>query len=180
MASIDTDRDALEQRCRSGTHADAWVGFLRAHSAVVKALDADLIASHGLPLSAYEVLMHLALAEDGHLRMSDLAERALLSQSRISRLVEQLVRQGLVERTACPTDSRVVYAKLTGAGRQRFEEAEATHFAGVQERFFGRLSSGDLERLGRIWRRVLAPADASGRRVALPGHAPGTSRTEAR
>ncbi len=158
MASTRRTEPAREQRCMTGLRGDAWVGFLRAHSSVVKALDADLIARHGLPLSAYEVLLRLALSENGYLRMSELAQQALLSQSRISRLVDQLCRDGLIERRSCETDSRVVYAAITDAGRARLEQAEATHSAGVEGRFFERLSDADLARLAEIWDQILAPA----------------------
>ena len=168
MASTQSTKGTREQRCVTGLRADAWVGFLKAHSSVVKALDADLIARHGLPLSAYEVLLKLALSEEGHLRMSDLAQQALLSQSRISRLVDQLCNQGLIERRSCETDSRVVYAKITDAGRARLEDAEQTHSAGVQGRFFERLSEADLERLAEIWQQILAPEPATAQGSSRP------------
>ena len=157
MVSTNETREVREQRCPTGQRGDAWVGFLKAHSRVVKALDADLIARHGLPLSAYEVLLQLAMSEQGHLRMSDLAQQALLSQSRISRLVDQLCGQGLVERRSCETDSRVVYGMITDAGRARLDEAGATHSAGLDARFFDRLSPADLERLAAVWDQILAP-----------------------
>lgn len=168
MASKQRTKVAHEQRCPTGLRGDAWVGFLKAHSSVVKALDADLIARHGLPLSAYEVLLKLTLSEQGHLRMSDLAQQALLSQSRISRLVDQLCNQGLVERRSCETDSRVVYAKITDAGRARLDDAEQTHSAGVEGRFFERLSEADLERLAEIWEQILAPEAAAARAASRP------------
>ena len=168
MASTQSTKGTREQRCVTGLRADAWVGFLKAHSSVVKALDADLIARHGLPLSAYEVLLKLALSEEGHLRMSDLAQQALLSQSRISRLVDQLCNQGLIERRSCETDSRVVYAKITDAGRARLEDAEQTHSAGVQGRFFERLSEADLVRLAEIWQQILAPEPATAQGSSRP------------
>ena len=168
MASTQSTKGTREQRCVTGLRADAWVGFLKAHSSVVKALDADLIARHGLPLSAYEVLLKLALSEEGHLRMSDLAQQALLSQSRISRLVDQLCNQGLIERRSCETDSRVVYAKITDAGRAWLEDAEQTHSAGVQGRFFERLSEADLERLAEIWQQILAPEPATAQGSSRP------------
>lgn len=160
MASKQRTKEAGDQRCPTGLRGDAWVGFLRAHASIVKALDADLIARHRLPLSAYEVLLRLALSENGYLRMSELAQQALLSQSRISRLVDQLCREGLIERRSCETDFRVVYATITDAGRARLEEAAATHSAGLETRFFERLSDADLERLAEIWELILAPETA--------------------
>lgn len=156
MTRTETDHDVLGRARLSGPRADAWLGFLRSHSVVVKALDADLVARHGLPLSAYEVLRCLALADGGYLRMSDLAQRALLSPSRVSRLVDQLAHEELVQRKACESDSRVVYAVITDRGRGRVRDARATHLQGVGALFLDRLSESDLERLAAIWRRVLA------------------------
>ena len=147
--------DAAE--CPPALQTDAWVGFLKAHSALVKALDADLIARHGLSLSAFEVLLRLSRSEEGYLRMSDVAQQAFLSQSRISRLVDQLVREGLVERRSCPSDSRVVYACITEQGRELLDQAEATHTAGVEQRFLSRLSDAERRQLADIWRRILEP-----------------------
>ncbi len=76
----------------------AWRGFLRAHAALSRELDAELTAAHGLPLSTYEVLLFLADSPDGHMRMSDLADSVLLSRSGLTRLVDRLERDGLVQR----------------------------------------------------------------------------------
>lgn len=134
----------------------AWIGFLQAHAQLTKALDADLIARHHITLSAYAVLARLAVAEEGHLRMSRLAEQALLSQSRVSQIVDQLQDRGLVERRACPSDSRVVHAAITDRGFDLLRAAQATHFEGVQERFFGRLDRDDAEHLDRAFAKVTA------------------------
>ena len=102
----------------------AWLGFLRAHSAIVKGLDADLIANFGVPLSAFQVLFGVAQSEAGYLRMSDVAEQARLSPSRASRIVSELERRGLLERRACEGDTRVVYAAITEAGRDLASKLE--------------------------------------------------------
>lgn len=158
MATTSETKIGHAAECPAALQTDAWVGFLKAHSALVKALDADLIARHGLSLSAFEVLLRLSRSEEGYLRMSDVAQQAFLSQSRISRLVDQLVRDGLVERRACSRDSRVVYACITEQGRELLDRAEATHTAGVQQRFLSRLSAAERRQLGDIWRRILEPA----------------------
>ncbi len=66
---------------------DAWVAFLRSHAAITRELSAQLQREHGLTISDYEVLLHLARAEGGRLRRVDLAERVLLSASGITRLL---------------------------------------------------------------------------------------------
>ena len=94
----------------------AWRGFLRTHAALSRELDAELTAAHGLPLSAYEVLLFLADSPDGQMRMSDLADSVLLSRSGLTRLVDRLERDGLVQRRACPGDARGMNAVITDPG----------------------------------------------------------------
>jgi DNA-binding MarR family transcriptional regulator len=132
----------------------AWRGLLRTHAMLVKRLDAELEAEHGLPLTSYEVLLHLWNAEGGKMRMCDVAESVLLSRSGLTRLVDRLERDGLVERAACADDARGSYAKLTDLGRQKLEEARGTHLAGVREHFLAHLSPQHLDVLGEAWERV--------------------------
>src|SRR5919197_6042956 len=101
----------------------AWRGLLRAHDQLTRALDADLSEAHGLPLASYEVLLFLARAPDGRMRMAELADSVLLSRSGVTRLVDRLEGEGLVKRTRCPEDARGLYAGITEAGRRRFQEA---------------------------------------------------------
>jgi DNA-binding MarR family transcriptional regulator len=129
----------------------AWAGFLRAHTRLVGVLDDELTREHGLPLSSYDVLIHLDSAEDGRLRLSQLADAVLLSRSGLSRLVARLVHQGLVERIECTEDARGAFAAITGEGRRRLAEARATHRAGVRERFLDRLSDEQKRRLADAW-----------------------------
>src|SRR5688500_3663933 len=89
----------------------AWRGLLRAHAAMVKRLDNDLEAAHGLALTSYEVLLRLDDAEGSKMRMCDVAESVLLSRSGLTRLVDRLERDGLVERVSCPDDARGAYAR---------------------------------------------------------------------
>jgi len=76
----------------------AWRGLLRAHACLAKRLDAELEQAHGLPMTSYEVLHHLEDASGGRMRMCDLAERAQLSRSGLTRLVDRLERDGLLAR----------------------------------------------------------------------------------
>jgi DNA-binding MarR family transcriptional regulator len=139
----------------------AWRGLLRAHAALVKSLDAELERVHGLPLISYEVLLFLANAEEGRMRMCDLASTVLLSRSGLTRLVDRLAREGLLERVACEDDARGAFAKLTPAGRAMVTEAGATHRAGVRALFLGHFDSAEQEQLGEFWDRVLPGAVGS-------------------
>jgi len=133
---------------------EAWVSFLRAHAAITRALNADLLTAHGLTLSDYEVLLHLSRADGGMMRRVDLAEGVLLTASGITRLLDGLERAGYVEKVRCQSDARVSYARLTGAGREKLREASRTHLAGVDELFLGRFDDGEratlTELLGRL------------------------------
>ncbi|MEX2196103.1 MAG: MarR family transcriptional regulator [Thermoleophilaceae bacterium] len=140
----------------------AWRGFLRAHAALIKELDAELQAEHGLPLSSYEVLLTLASAEEDKLRMSEIADSVLLSRSGLTRLCDRLERDGLIERSECSTDRRGAYARLTGEGRRRFAAAQETHLAGVRRAFLERLTEKDLRRLADVWETVSPGAANAG------------------
>ena len=146
---------AAELRLLSPPELRAWRGMLRAHAALAKALDAQLEAAHGLQLSSYEVLTYLADAEDERMRMCDLASSILLSRSGLTRLVDRLQREGLIERVACDADARGAFAKLTPAGREKLRAARATHLAGVRSHFLDLFTAEELEALGGAWDRVL-------------------------
>jgi DNA-binding MarR family transcriptional regulator len=133
----------------------AWRGMLRAHAALTKALDAQLEREHGLPLTTYEVLMHVADAPQERLRMADLATSVLLSRSGLTRMVDRLERDGLLVREACPDDARGAFAKLTPAGRRKLDAARTTHLDGVRSMFLSVLSDEEQEALGRLWKRLL-------------------------
>jgi DNA-binding MarR family transcriptional regulator len=135
---------------------DAWRGFLRAHATLVRELDEELTERHGLPLSSYDVLIQLADAPDGMLRMSHLADAVLLSRSGLTRLVGRLVSQGMIERRECENDARGAFAVITDHGRERLAEARATHRAGVRERFLDRLPEREQRQLAKAWGRLLA------------------------
>src|SRR5436190_18624538 len=133
----------------------AWRGLLRAHDQLTRALDADLTERHGLPLASYELLLCLGQASEGRMRMSELAESVLLSRSGLTRLVDRLEDEGLVERVRCPEDARGLYAAITDAGRRRLSEARETHLAGVRRRFLARYSAHELRLFGQLWEGLL-------------------------
>jgi DNA-binding MarR family transcriptional regulator len=133
----------------------AWRGLLVTHRQVVAQLDDELEREHGLPLGSYEVLLYLAEAPDHALRMGELADQLLLSRSGLTRLVDRLAAQGLVERHSCDSDRRGTYARLTEAGLARFNEARPTHLCGVRRHFLDHIPQRDLDRLAAIWERVL-------------------------
>jgi DNA-binding MarR family transcriptional regulator len=133
-----------------------WRRFVETHAAIVRRLDENLSAQSGLTLSSYEVLVELVRAPGNRLRMAELAERLLFTRSGVTRLVDRLERDGLVERSECPHDGRGVYAILTEKGFNTFEVAAVPHVDGLRRLFFDRLDDGKGDRLGDLLLR-LAP-----------------------
>ena len=132
----------------------AWRGLLRTYAQLTKALDAELEAEHGLPLTSYKVLMQIADSDGDRMRMHDLASSILLSRSGLTRLEDRLERDGLLSRQSCPSDARGSFACLTPKGCATLDAARATHLAGVRALFLEHLSPAEQEQLGAIWERV--------------------------
>jgi DNA-binding MarR family transcriptional regulator len=133
----------------------AWRRFLQAHAVVTRRLESDLLAAHSLPLASYDVLVQLVEAPDQRLRMSELAERVLLSRSGLTRLVDRLEREGLVRREACDSDARGLYTVLTGDGLDRLREASSVHLRGVADHAVGRLDEEEAAALAGLLGRML-------------------------
>jgi DNA-binding MarR family transcriptional regulator len=155
------EHEGLLSEERSDAGQRAWRGLLRAHACLAKRLDAALEQAHGLPLSSYEVLDRLEDANSGRMRMCDLAEQAQLSRSGLTRLVDRLEREQLLERCSCEQDARGSFACLTANGRERLQEARVTHLAVVREQFFSRFSEDELALLADMCQRV-APCSGDG------------------
>ncbi|HEY0515858.1 MAG TPA: MarR family transcriptional regulator [Solirubrobacteraceae bacterium] len=132
----------------------AWRGLLRAHGCLAKKLEAELDRAHRLPMSSYEVLHRLEEAPAERMRMCDLADRAQLSRSGLTRLVDRLERDGLLQRCSCQHDARGSYACLTATGKERLEEARGTHLAVVREHFFSYFSEQELTVMADMWERI--------------------------
>lgn len=140
----------------------AWHGFLRAHALLVRELDCELEASHGLPLVSYELLRALEEAPDRRMRMRELADAVMLSRSGLTRLVDRLVRDGLIRRSTCSADARGCYAVLTPEGQRVIEAARPAHLDGVRRRFLDRFDERELAELGVLWSRLAGAPDRTG------------------
>ena len=137
-----------------GAALDAWRGYLTSHASILRALDAELVAEHGLTTRDYEVLFYLAQAEGRRLAMSAISERTMLTRSGITRLVDGLVGNGLIERHACSNDARVSYAQLTDVGYAALRKASRSHVAGVRRLFVELYSDEELETLAELLGRL--------------------------
>jgi DNA-binding MarR family transcriptional regulator len=132
----------------------AWRAFLTAHATIIRRLEAELEADESLALSDLDVLIQLHRA-GGTLRMRDLAERALLSRSGMTRRVDRLEAEGYIVRTACATDRRGSFAQLTDAGRDRLISALPCHVRGIETHFVAKLSPAELEMVHASLSKVL-------------------------
>lgn len=133
---------------------DVWRAFIQTHARLIHKLDEELQAAHGLSLAEYDALLQLVNAPDRRLRMSALADRVLLSRSGITRLVDRLEADGMVERSACPTDARGSMAAITHLGVTRLRAASKTHLEGVRRYFLDVIAADDQAVLQRSLERV--------------------------
>ena len=133
----------------------AWVAFLQAHAVLTRRLDAELQAERGLSLADYDALVQLAISDDRRLRMSELADRVVLSRSGVTRLVDRLAADGLVARRACPTDARGSWAELTAAGLDRLRAAAPVHLRGIDAHFLSPIAEADRDGLVRALEAVV-------------------------
>jgi DNA-binding MarR family transcriptional regulator len=137
----------------SANGLEAWDSFLRAHATLMRRLEVDLAQATGLALADFDVLAQLARA-GGELRMSDLAGRALVSRSGMTRRVARLVEDGLVRRANADADGRGVVVALTDAGVARLTETAPVHLRGVSELFVAELDEQELAVLKNALNKV--------------------------
>lgn len=145
---------ASETSRLEGAALGAWRSYLQSHAGIVRALDADLIAQHGLTVRDYEVLLYLAQADERKLPMSALSERTMLTRSGITRLIDGLVGQDMIERVSCSSDARISYARLTDAGYEKLREAGCTHVAGIERLFLTHFTPAELDQLADLLGRL--------------------------
>jgi DNA-binding MarR family transcriptional regulator len=132
---------------------EAWKAFLRAQAELISTLDRELEAEQGMPLTFFDVLIQLSQA-GGRLRMSELANAVLLSRSGVTRLVDRMVRAGLLRREQCPEDRRALYAALTPEGTRALKRARPVHLRGVAEHFARHLSDEEAKTLAAALGRM--------------------------
>jgi len=133
---------------------DAWVSLLQAHATLLRRLESDLERETGLALADFDVLAQLARA-GGELRMTELAARALISRSGMTRRVARLVEEGLVRRADADADGRGVVVALTDAGVARLAETAPVHARGISKLFVAQLDDRELAILERALGKVI-------------------------
>jgi DNA-binding MarR family transcriptional regulator len=142
-----------EPRWLNPREMKAWRSYITTVRRMFEALESDL-SPHNLSNSDYEVLVHLSEAESKRLRMSDLAEIAMLSKSRLSHRMKVMEREGWVKREACKEDRRGSWAVMTDKGWKTLVKAAPDHTESIRNRFIDHLTVKDQEDLARIFDRV--------------------------
>lgn len=132
----------------------AWGGFVVAQSRMFRRIEDDLRRRFGITHPEFEVLLRLALAPGGRLRLQDLASASLLSRSGTSRAADRLARAGYLERQDAEEDGRGAYAVLTKAGLAHFYQAAEAHVALVRAEFLSKFDDTELTQLADFWSRL--------------------------
>lgn len=132
----------------------AWRTLLLAHSGALRAIEAELATKDTIPLSWYDVLLELNAAPDRRLRMQALAAKVLLSRTRVSRLVDELEREGLVARLPDPDDGRSTLATITAAGRRELRRTAPLYLAGIEQHFSSLFTASERAELTALLSRV--------------------------
>ncbi|MEU5218655.1 MarR family transcriptional regulator [Streptomyces sp. NPDC020807] len=114
---------------------EAWRALLLAHNAAVRAIETDVQRNGRVPLTWYDVLLELRGAGEQGLRMQEVAQRVVLSRTRVSRLVDEMARADLVTKRPDLTDKRVTWAVITDEGRSALRATAPAYMRGIQEHF---------------------------------------------
>lgn len=139
-------------------HREAWIAISQTHAAVTGRLQEALTAAELPPLPWFEVLATLDRAPEQRLKMGELAEALVISRGGLTKLVDRLIKAGLLERTFCETDRRVSYATLMPAGRDLLEEMRPVVVAELKVAFAAKLTAAEADALRDTLERVRVSA----------------------
>lgn len=146
-AQAATTRERNGAKPKQNPHGEAWGALTRTHAAIVQRLQEMLAAADFPPLPWYEVLAAVSEAPEERMKMGDLAEALVITRGGLTKLVDRLVKAGLLERTFCETDRRVSYATLTPAGRDLLAEMRPAVIAELEVAFSANLSVAQAKEL---------------------------------
>lgn len=142
-----TTAAARERATGKGPHGAAWWALARAHAAIYQRLQEALAHEDFPPLPWYEVLATIAKTDDGRMRMGDLAEALVITRGGLTKLVDRLIKAGLLERTFCESDRRVSYATLLPAGVELLAEMRPLVEGEIEASFAAKMSAATAEEL---------------------------------
>jgi DNA-binding MarR family transcriptional regulator len=137
----------------------AWRALLLAHNRALRAIEREMEEAGVISLTWYDVLLELNAAPLRRLRMQDLGDRVVLSRSRVSRVVDDLVGAGLVRRDPDPTDGRATLATLTAPGRAALRQAAPVYMRGIERHFTGLLDADERQHVARALNKVVSAHD---------------------
>ena len=132
----------------------AWIAFIRGHATLIRSLNAQLVADHGLTINDYEVMLRLSRAPERRLKRVELAQSVLLTPSGITRLLDGLETAGWVEKASCESDARITYAVLTEHGLAKLHEAADSHLGDIDRVFAAQFDTDELEMLAALLSRL--------------------------
>ena len=144
--------------------------LIEANGRLTRVLGTELERECGLPLSFYDVLIRIGRSPAGRLTMSELGGQILLTSGGVTRLVDRMVENGLVERQNCPTDRRTVYVALTPKGTEKLTETTTVHLEGLERHLMDPLDDADRQALRTALGKLVGQAPVCG------GEAPGPAR----
>ncbi|MGH2976062.1 MAG: MarR family winged helix-turn-helix transcriptional regulator [Solirubrobacterales bacterium] len=147
MEQATVDRGRNRSAAKPSPHGEAWGALTRTHAAIFQRLQEMLSAADFPPLPWYEVLATVSEAPEERMKMGDLAEALVITRGGLTKLVDRLVKAGLLERTFCETDRRVSYATLTSAGRDLLAEMRPAVTAELEVAFSANLSVAQAKQL---------------------------------
>jgi len=133
----------------------AWRNFITSHALLIDRIDSELAAAQQIPLHDYDVLIELAEAPDHRLRLSDLADRVVLTRGGITRAVKKLEEAGMLTREADPQDRRGVYAILTEQGHTALSKAWSVYAQGIMAHFARHLNESEAQQLITLFERII-------------------------
>lgn len=135
---------------------DVWGMMLRIHSNALISIESDLSRSGRISLVKYDVLLVLRKSADKKLRMSEIAEKCVLTKSGLSRCIASLEKEGLLEKEVCESDGRGYFAKITKKGEKTLKEAWPIYKNGIEEYFLKNLDDSEIAQMGKLFERILS------------------------
>ena len=141
-------------RLASAKAVQLWEGISRAHNSMTASIEKEMLPETGIALGWYQVLAHLNRAPNGMLRFQDLARAAGLTDSGVSRRLNQMIKAGLVDRHTCATDGRGVYAHLTDKGKASYAKAHSVFLRSLHRNLDGNFQAGEADALNAVLSRL--------------------------
>ena len=136
------------------TRLAVWQAYLQTHAAITRLLETALQQQVNLPLLWYDALHALNATPHQALRLQDLATTINMSQSGLTRLLDRMIEEGLVERRPCPQDRRGLFAVITSAGQERLAAARSVYLQVLDEHFLHYLTCEEVQALNKVFTHI--------------------------